>query len=171
MKDAVKLIPCLLLFACAGFAQNPLTDSVKGRYKSIRQNMIATAEVMPDDSYNFKLTPEQRPFGAWIGHVAMGNYFFCSSIKGEKAPDVSALHDKTAKADLVKAIKDSFDYCDSALEGMTDQKALTAVSVAGKQVYPVQGMISLIASGNEHYGNLVGYLRSKGITPPSSQKK
>jgi phage gp46-like protein len=77
------------------------------------------------------------------------------------------MHTMTDKKDLSQALKKSFDYCDAALVGMTDQKALTAVSVNGKQVYPVQGMVSLVSSDNEHYGNMVGYLRSQGIVPPS----
>lgn len=166
----MRSLCCVILFGSVAFARNPLTDAFQARYQSMRQNLVEAAEAMPEESYNFKLTPEQRPFGGWIGHVAMGSYHFCSMIKGEKAPDMASLHEKTAKADLVKAIKESFDYCDRAAQGMTDQKALTAVQVEGKQVYPVQGMMSLVASMNEHYGNLVGYLRTKGITPPSSRK-
>ena len=112
----MRSLCCLILLASAALAQNPLTDAFQGRYKSMRQNLVQSAELMPEDAYGFKLTPEQRPFGGWIGHVAMGNYHFCSMIKGEKAPDTSALHDKTAKADLRKAIKESFDYCDAALQ-------------------------------------------------------
>src|SRR5207248_3191400 len=94
----------------------------------------------------------------------------CANIKGEKTPEMAALHDMTGKAALTKAIKDSFDYCDAALKGMTDEKALAAHDVGGKQVYPVQGMIALTASDNEHYGNMVGYMRSKGVTPPSTAR-
>src|SRR5450432_3258939 len=101
----------------------------------------------------------------------MGNMSYCATIKGEAAPDPGHVHDLTGKADLVAAIQKSFEYCDEALQGMTDQKALSEVTVNGKKVYPVQGMIGVVASGNEHYGNLVGYLRSKGITPPSSARK
>jgi len=167
----MRHLSCLLLIGAAGLmGQNALTDAVMSRYQSARQNLMGAAEAMPEDGYQFKLTPAQRSFGAWIGHVAMGNYHFCSIIKGEAQPNNDAVHSMTSKADLVKAVNDSFAYCDAALQGMTDQKALTAVSIDGKQTFPVQGMIGLIASTNEHYGNLVGYLRSKGITPPSSQK-
>ena len=167
----MRTVSCSLLLLCSGaLAQNPLTDAFMARYKSVRQNLVQSAEVMPADAYDFRLTPAQRPFGGWMAHVAMGNYYMCSAIKGEAAPDMAALHSMTTKADLGKAINASFDYCDAALEGMTDQKALTAVTVGGKQVWPVQSMFSLIASANEHYGNVVGYLRMKGITPPSSQK-
>lgn len=174
-KVMLMAFACSLLRAMLAQSANPLTDAVRARYRGIRQNLIETADVMPDDSYSYKLTPAQRTFGEWIAHVAMGNYNFCSTIKGEKARDMHALHSMTGKADLSKTLRESFDYCDGALKEMTDRKALAENTVDGKKSYPVQGMISLVSSDNEHYGNLVGYMRSKGITPPStaraSQKK
>lgn len=164
---------CILLACCtAALAQpaNPLTNAVMNRYKGIRQNVIESAEAMPEDGYSFRLTPAQRTFGEWIGHVAMGNYSFCGVIKGEKPPDTHHLHALTGKAELSKALAESFEYCDSALKGMDDRKALAEVTLGDKKVYPVQGMVNLVSSGNEHYGNIVGYLRGKGITPPSSAR-
>jgi hypothetical protein len=170
LKTIFVLASCVVsVFAQA--TPNPLTDAVMSRYKTIRQNLVEAAQTMPEEHYAFRLTPAQRPFGEWIGHVAMGNMFYCATVKGEAAPDTSHVHQLTSKSDLVEAIQKSFDYCDEALKGMTDQKALGEVTVGGKKVYPVQGMIGVVASGNEHYGNLVGYLRSKGITPPSSARK
>lgn len=166
----MKLTFATLAFAAYLGAQNPLTDAVMARYRAIRQSLIDTAEVMPEDSYAFRLTQPQRTFAEWIGHTAMGNYNFCAGIKGSAAPDTKHLHDMTAKAQLTRALKESFEYCDAALQGMDDRKALTATTVGDRKVYPVQGMISLVSSDNEHYGNLVGYLRSKGIIPPSTAR-
>jgi uncharacterized damage-inducible protein DinB len=163
----------LLLLAAvtlAAQAQNPLTDAVMARYKNIRQSLIDSAGVMPPDAYSFRLTSAQRTFAEWVGHVATGNYGYCAVIKGEKTPDTSHIHDATAKAVLSEALKKSFEYCDAALAEMTDAKALTAASLGGRQVYPVTGMVNLVASGNEHYGNMVGYMRAKGITPPSTAR-
>lgn len=164
---------CLfLLLACPALAQskNPLTDAFMARYETIKLNLIQTAEAMPENFYSFKLTPVQRDFGAWIGHTASGNYNYCATMKGEKASVPAGLHDASGKSALTKAIKDSFDYCDAALKEMTDEKAMSAHEVGGKPVYPVQGMVALLASDNEHYGNMVGYLRSKGVTPPSTAR-
>lgn len=166
MKSSVVL----LALTFAAFGQGPLTETVMARYLSAKQNLIKSAEAMPEDAYGFKPTAAQRPFSGWIGHVAMANYNFCSAIKGEKAPDTSTLHEMTTKSDLVAAIKKSFEYCDGALQGMTDQKAMVAATVNGKQSYAVQPLIGLVASSNEHYGNIVSYLRLKGVTPPSSNK-
>jgi hypothetical protein len=156
-----------LMFLCAAaFAQsNPLTQAVTARYNSAKQNLLGAAGLMPEADYSFKLTPEQRPFAAWIEHTAMGNYSFCSGVKGEKAPEMT--HGLTKKDELQKFLQASFTYCDEALASAGDQKALTEIN--GK--YPVTSMISLVCSLNEHYGNLVSYLRMKGLTPPSSAHK
>jgi uncharacterized damage-inducible protein DinB len=167
----MKLTLALLTLTGALSAQNPLTDTVKTRYGAIKQSLIEAAEVVPEDAYTFRLTPAQRTFGEWIAHTAGGNYNYCAAIKAEKAPEAAQAAAKaTSKADLVKAIRDSFTYCDVALEGMTDLKALAAIDMAGKKVYPAQGMVNLVASANEHYGNMVGYMRAKGVTPPSTAR-
>src|SRR4029077_15878914 len=100
----MKTICVLLMWGAAALAQpaNPLTDAVMNRYKGIRQNLIESAEAMPEEGYSFRLTPPQRPFGEWIGHVAMGNYNFCGVIKGEKAPDTHHLHALTGKRNSAK---------------------------------------------------------------------
>jgi len=142
---------------------NPLVAAFTARYNSAKRNLIESAEAMPEANYTFKLSPTQRTFSEWIAHTAMGNYSFCAGIGGSPAPAVK-LSEVTAKADLQKALQASFDFCDTAIQGLGDQKALTANN--GK--YPVNAMFGLIAGLNDHYGNIVGYLRSKGITPPSS---
>ncbi len=157
---------CFLAFALplSLLAQsNPLTQAVTTRYNSAKKNLVDAADAMPEADYGYQLTKEQRPFSGWIDHTAMGNYSFCSAIKGETAPAMK--HGASQKADLVSALKQSFEYCDAALKAIDDKTALTERD--GK--FPVNAMIGLVASLNEHYGNLVGYLRSKGITPPSSR--
>lgn len=162
----------LLLIACglplAAQSANPLVDAVNSRYQGMKRNLIETADVMPEESYTYKLSPAQRAFGEWIEHTAMGNYGFCSTIKGEAPPKVD--HPQMNKAALKAALQQSFEYCDQAMSGLTDAKALAAGTMNGKPSYPVNGMVGLVASLNEHYGNLVGYMRTKGITPPSSAR-
>jgi len=166
----MKFVPLFAFAFSTLFAQqNPLTDAVKARYESVKQNLIETAEVMPEESYGFKLTPQQRPFGAWIEHTIDATFGYCSSMRSlaslqREAPDA----DK--KASLVEVLKIAFKYCDETLDHMTDERALTITTLGTKQVYPVTYMINMVAGLNEHYGNLVGYLRAKGITPPSTAR-
>jgi hypothetical protein len=158
-------ILALALLSTAAWAQsNPLSQVLLARYNAVKQNLIETAEAMPEVDYAYKLSPAQRNFGAWIEHTAAGNFSSCAGIKGVK-PEAHAMESK-AKADLQKMLQESFAFCDEAFNSMDDQKALAAVN--GK--YPVTAMVGLVAGLNEHYGNLVGYLRTKGITPPSTAR-
>jgi hypothetical protein len=164
---------CVLLLALAlplG-AQNPVTDAVKASYSRIKQNLIETADVVPESGYSFKLTPAQRTFGEWIEHTAQSAYNFCAGIQGAPPPEaMKALHGMTSKADLSGALKASFAYCDAALSGMNDKTASTEVAIGDRKIFPVTPMVGMIGSLNEHYGNLVGYMRSQGIVPPSSAR-
>jgi hypothetical protein len=162
----------LLLAAAAAFAQSsPMTEAVKSRYEAMKQNLVETADLFPASDYDYKLTPSQRTFGEWIGHTALASYSACAGIRGEKPPEAAQKAAQAhSKADASQALREAFAYCDAALQGMTDAKALAAVDMGGKQVYPVQGMVALVANTNEHYGNLVGYIRGKGLVPPSTAR-
>jgi hypothetical protein len=161
----------IFAFALPLCAQNPVTDAVKASYGRAKQNLIEAAAAMPESGYAFKLTPAQRPFGEWIEHTAASAYSSCSSMRGSPPPEaVKALHGLSAKADLERALKEAFEYCDAALGEMTDRKATTEITIGNRKLYPVTPMIGIVASLNEHYGNMVGYLRSKGIVPPSSAR-
>jgi DinB superfamily len=163
----------LLFFAISMplLAGNPVTDTVKGAYARMKQNLIETAEAMPETGYAYRLTKEQRPFGEWILHTASGNYNYCSSIRGQQPPEAAkSLGGITAKSEIQQALKQSFDYCDAALNEMDDQKAVVELTIGERKVTPIQSMIGLVGFLNEHYGNLVGYLRTKGIVPPSTAR-
>jgi hypothetical protein len=152
-------------------AQNPVTDVVRTNYERLKQDMIETAELMPAESYDYRLTPPQRPFSGWIEHTASGNYRMCAMMLGRAEPDAAkGVHGLSQKAEIAKALRDSFTYCDAALGEMNDPKALAAVDFNGRKYPAVQVMIGLVASLSEHYGNLVGYLRMKGIEPPSTAR-
>ena len=157
----------LLALVPAVYAQGPLMQSINSRYAAVKQNLLETAEVMPEKDYDFRLTPAQRTFGEWIDHTSGTLYNFCSAARGQQAPRSAPAQSKSA---IVAKFKTAFEYCDATLKDMTDQKALTEISIGGKPAYPVNALIGLIAGLNEHYGNLVGYMRSKGITPPSTAR-
>lgn len=163
---AVVVASAPLLAQSAG----QLVKSILPRYATARLNLIEAAEAMPEADYSYRLTPQQRSFGEWIDHNARMNYNLCSQAAGEPGPRMGRFSGASSKADLVEALKASFNYCDPIFQNMTDKKALSPVSAELNDVYPVNHLIGLLVNWNEHYGNLVGYLRTKGITPPSTAR-
>lgn len=172
MKQTAVMISVLMLGACAAaFAQNPISGGQKFLYTMVKNNIVRSAEKMPEANYSFKPTPEVRSFGQLIGHVADSQYLFCSAVLGKPNPAPGIEKGKTAKADLVQALKDAFAYCDAAYDGLTDAQAGALVKFFGADQAKTTVLAFNTAHDNEHYGNIVTYLRMKGIVPPSSEQR
>lgn len=166
-----RVIVSTLLLAAVCAAQSTWTKAITGNYERYKLFLNETAQAMPEADYAYKLTPVQRPFGEWIEHTAQLTYNACANIKGvPPPPEAKAAMTLTGKDAITKALADSFTYCDAALKDMDDAKAVQELTIGDRKVIPANVMVGLIASLNEHYGNLVGYMRTKGITPPSTAR-
>src|SRR5258708_17753243 len=146
-----------------------LTADVKTDYKTVRDSFIRAAEKMPEGDYAFKPTPDVRSFGQQIAHVADDQYNLCAPARNETRKNAYTQIENTLskKADLVTAMKKAFAYCDSAYDALTD--ASGAESVANGRTRFAMLNWNLWHTW-EHYGNVVVYLRMKGLVPPSSEK-
>jgi uncharacterized damage-inducible protein DinB len=171
-----RLLPTILLclVALPALAQqpaNPFSAMNKRGYERTKGILLRSAEKMPEENYSFKPVDTVRNFGQIIGHLADAQFLFCSTVSGEKAPDVSNEKTKTSKADLIAALKDGFAYCDKVYDSMTDAAATQTVKFFGNDA-PKYALLSLNVGHNmEHYGNLVTYMRIKGIVPPTSEQQ
>ena len=143
-------------------AQNPLTTSAQRYFTQVRRNLEASADAMPADKYGYRLTPGQMTFAEWLNHSTQRNYSDCAILKSEAVPAAGA---KAAalqeKGEVSQALKDSFAYCADALKAIDDQKAVASPEVAN-------AFLHIVVHNNEIYGNVVGYMRSSGIVPPST---
>jgi uncharacterized damage-inducible protein DinB len=155
----------------AAASSNPITASEKGFYTLVSGEVIAAAEKMPEQNYSFKPTPEVRSFGQIVGHAADAQYFFCATATGEPSPMKDIEKTKTSKADLVTALKDAVAYCNKAYAGMTDAQGSQTVKLMNYDMAKLTVLSVNTAHIDEHYGNMVTYLRIKGIIPPSSEKR
>ena len=100
----------------------------------------------------------------------MPNYLFCSFVLGDNSPSPEIEKNKTTKAELMSAVHDAFTYCNRAYNTLTDASANETVKAFGQERNKL-GVLWFNASHNlEHYGNLVVYMRLKGIVPPSSER-
>jgi uncharacterized damage-inducible protein DinB len=168
----VSAVPALAQApATAGAAADPLSRAVKSMWDGVKRNVAESADKMSEENYAFKPTPEVRSFGQLLGHIANSAYSYCARAKGEANPNQgNDFEKKTAKADLVKAIADSFGYCDGVYGSLTDAKAMEMIKAGQNEVVRVSPLITNISHTNEHYGNIVTYLRLKGLVPPSTER-
>jgi uncharacterized damage-inducible protein DinB len=165
-----KILLTGLAALCAGGlqAQNPLSADAKFWYSNIKGFVIRAAEKMPEANYSFKPAPEVRTFGQIVGHIADDEYFFCGSVTGE-AKDMGIEKSVTSKADLVAQIKKAFAYCDAVYDGFTDAQAAEKIKTFAGERTKLNWLDFNTAHMYEHYGNIVTYMRIKGLVPPSSE--
>ncbi|HEU0298758.1 MAG TPA: DinB family protein [Longimicrobium sp.] len=167
----MKRLLTALLTLCAAPAlaqENPAMSSVAGVYTPVRAYVVAAAEQMPEADYGFKPTPEVRSFGQLIGHIANAQFMICALALGETSPATQNYEQVTAKAALIEALQASNALCDRAY-AQSDQAAMQVGNLFGQQRTRL-GMLALNAAHDfEHYGNIVTYMRLKGMVPPSSQ--
>jgi len=149
---------------------NPFSTFNKFVYSKLKTTLVASAEKMPEENYNFKPTEAVRSYGQIVGHLADAQYIFCSVALGDNNPRPKIEQTKTTKADLVAALKDAVAYCDKAYDGMTDASGAQMVKMIGMDM-PKLGVLNFNnMHAMEHYGNLVTYMRLKNIVPPTSEK-
>ncbi|HUI81215.1 MAG TPA: DinB family protein [Bryobacteraceae bacterium] len=146
---------------------NPFSTDARQTYAMIKTSLLKAAEKMPEENYSFRTTPQVRTFGEMIAHVADAGLLMCATVKGEKV--TANARSKTSKADLVAALKASFDYCDPVYASMTDAAGAAQIKWFRWDMSKL-GMLNWnISHDNEMYGIIGAFLRIKGLVPPSSE--
>ncbi len=168
---------CLVTLPLPALAQAPpptgpisLAQAMQRSQAGIQRNIVEAAEKVAEADYAFKPTPEVRSFGQLIGHVANSQYQICSGAKGEANPNKEDFEKLAAKSALVDALKKSFDYCATAYSAATDPSLLEQVKSGSTTVARGAILSGNVAHNNEHYGNIVTYMRLKGLVPPSTER-
>lgn len=167
-----RLVIAFGIAAAQCFAQSsadPISSGAKMLYNITKDDVIKSAEEMPEANYSFKPVATVRSFGELVGHVADGQYEFCSVVLGDSKKHPSIEKSKTTKADLVAALKEAISYCDRAYNGMTDAHAVDMVKFGPYNMSKITILNFNSGHNFEHYGNMITYLRIKGLVPPSSQ--
>lgn len=150
---------------------NPVVWSAKTLYERDAKNMIAAAEQMPEDKFSYHPTPDQISFGKLVAHVAQSNGNLCGALADTPAPAALKVSDTASKADLVAALKASFDFCGPVLNNLTDAKLGGTITLFHRAMPRAEALILLPVDLADHYSQMAAYLRLNGLVPPSAQPK
>lgn len=153
-----------------GETPNSLMAGQKALYEGVSDALVRGAEKMPEENYTFRPTPKVRSFAELVGHAADAQMMFCSVANGSKPPSTKTEGTKTTKQDLVEALKESAAFCDKVYGSLTDAEAAQTVNLFGHTAAKLNVLSFNTAHADEHYGNMVTYLRLKDIVPPTSER-
>ena len=200
LQTFLLLTAALSLAAASAYAQTPTSSAAAGTSASpptpptiastvdreislVEKEVVEAAEAMPENKFDF--SPEKlnisgsdykgvRTFGQQLKHVAASNYLIWSPITGEKAPDTvndgKGPDNMTAKADIIKYLKDSFVFGHKAVATLNVSNLVQPItSSSGKPTTRLFLATFALAHAFDHYGQIVEYLRMNGIIPPASR--
>ncbi len=174
---------CVLVLACCGaaLAQSKTASQVlDASVKNVEGEFVPAVEAMPEDKFDFAPSSGEfkgvRTFAMQAKHVAAVNYLVGSTMLGEKPPmDIGGENGPDSiksKADVVKFVKDSFEYAHKAIAAVNDKNMVEDTkSPFGEGKMTRLAMAEILAwHAMDHYGQMVVYLRMNGVVPPASRR-
>ena len=168
------LAAALVCLAGSGFraqTTSPYIAEIKRYYyESVKRNLSAMIEKMPEEHFTFRPVPEIRSFGESVAHVADAQARNCNLVSGAGSKTLDADKKKT-KGELLAALKESFAICDATFAALTDARASEMVKLgqSGFELSKLSLLVSMISHSNEQHGYMAVYLRLKGTVPPSTE--
>ena len=176
MKRLICLVAVCLVLPLMARAQdataNPLTASVRKVFDDYAKNLVATVQIMPEEKYSFKPSPENMTFGKTIGHIGDVNNAICSKLFTPPATPFAKSSETDSKEKLVAGLKASMDYCGEQFSKMTDANLSEMVPFfGGKQITRLGAALAVLTDFADHYAGLSLHLRMNGLLPPTAQKK
>ena len=143
----------------------------------IEQLTIPAADALPEPSYGFRPTDGQfggvRTFAEQVTHLAAANYQLAAKALGETPP--AGTQNETApasiktKSDIMAYLRGSFAALHRAARRVDARNVEDPISV-GTETESAAGLIvDALTHAQNHYGQVVVYLRMNGIVPPASR--
>ena len=114
-----------------------------------------------------------RSFAGQIKHLATDNFAIWSPITGEPLradiKDVNGPENIKTKAEIIKFLKESFALGHKAIATITEKNAIDMLPFRGSELPRLDLAFYALTHANEHYGQMIVYLRMCGIIPPASR--
>jgi uncharacterized damage-inducible protein DinB len=172
---AIATLAVTTMLAASAYAATASPAELFGKLISGQEKeVVSAAEAMPADKYNFAPTNGEfkgvRTFAQQVTHIAEAQYFFFAGFGTKPTIDVKSLDKLTSKDEMVKALKDSFAFAQQATQTMTLENAFEEIPQKDGTNTRASIAAFSLAHTNDHYGQMVEYLRMNGIIPPASRK-
>lgn len=158
---------------------NPITASFRTRINALERNIAQAFDSIPADKFSYKPTPAQLTIGYIAQHLANDNYLFCDTFGATKstrpAEDTTTPDSVKAtwpKDKLVAKLKESFAFCQNAMNQLNDASLAeqTSVTFGGNTRTVVRASMVLGHALDlaDHYSQLANYMRLNNILPPTA---
>jgi DinB superfamily len=181
---------CLLMIAAAVLSQalaaqtstaaaapaalaSPVADALRNMEQRYARILVAAAEAMPAEKYNYRPTPAQMSFAQIQVHLANeGNDLLCGKVAGIAVPQRTPMDTTMSKEQLVTRLRETFQFCETAFAKLDDSKLSEPVQLFGPNPFSRATAIMItVGDWADHYSQEANYLRLNGLLPPTAQRR
>lgn len=174
LKHIIILTSILLssLFTSPLFAQeNDFIKEYLERLENSRKYLILVAETMPEDMYDFRATQESMSFAENLMHIAWAMDWHSQSLMGGREArdwntDTELKVDNKSKKEMINTIYRTFEKTITFISNFDINKLEERLDYFGSDRTKRQVLLLLADHITHHRGQMLVYMRLKGIVPP-----
>jgi uncharacterized damage-inducible protein DinB len=159
---------------------NAITGDLVKATQSVEEKLVALANALSAEQYNWRPGEGVRSSGEVFLHVAADNYFL-PTVVGVAAPAATKImandypsvqtyeRQKLDRAAIIAELTASFDHLKKAIAQVPESRLNEPVKVFG-QDFTVRSFLLLATTHlHEHLGQMIAYARSNNVVPPWSR--
>lgn len=169
----IKRVTFFFLLMSLGFSINgkaqtndSLLNQLSAKWKNAKTYALKVAELMPEEQYNFKPVPDEMSFGEQLLHIADNmNWLSSAYLFGSKQKNKNEAK-LLSKQSIINTLSTAYDSALAVHYRLTSQQFDEVVPFFTGPKSRRQILILMHDHQTHHIGQLIVYLRLKGIKPP-----
>ena len=151
--------------------QNDFIKDYLERLENSRKYLILVAEMMPEEKYDFKATPESLTFAENLLHIGYAIDWHSQSLLGGRKSrdwntDTTFKVANKSKKEMIATIDKTFDETINLIEQFDTTQLPDELDYFGLNRTKRQIFFLLADHITHHRGQLLVYLRLNGLVPP-----
>lgn len=163
-----NVAPLFFFFPVKTFAQSndSLIPQLSRKWENAKVYALQMAELMPEEYYNFKPVPEEMSFREQLLHIAQNMQWLSTSYLFQDKNKIEKGDNAKDKASAIKVLSDAYDMGLAAHKSISTNQLDEMVDFFAGPMTRRQMLILMHDHQSHHLGQIIVYLRLKGIKPP-----
>lgn len=146
-------------------------DEFLNQFDNASQKIVALAEAMPEDTYDWSPDGEAMPVAQVFMHIARYNYLLPQNLDIEIPDeiDTDTMEEIDDKEEVIGHLKKSVEHVREEVGNLSQRELEESTELYGRSMKGWAVLFQLQTHKNEHVGQSISYARMNDVVPPWSE--